>query len=367
MMKKRILALALVACLFIAQVPTALGIATVADLAKPVVVQVIAILDDWDYDTDITSEEVKAGSGIYIDARGYVVACYDLLSDADRFAIETAAGDRISCEMVGYDDGTNIAVLKFDEGDIGAQPLVRANSDDVMVGDAVISVGNPDQLPGSVLRGYVSGLKRRNVAGVQFMRPVELIQIDRSMKDSGGVLINEQGELLGILSGAGTENKAPATNSEPAGAEGQPMIVPNKDMTGIYDDWGFALPISKAGAVIDQLIENGKYVRPRMGVTVSDMEGPEEPIKDHPPAGAMVAELDPNGAAAQAGVMMYDVITHFDDVRILNMADLLNEVDRREVGDKVQITVYRCIDPISLGMLDNPESLNFTVDLRILD
>ena len=97
-------------------------------------------------------------------------------------------------------------------------------------------------------------------------------------------------------------------------------------------------------AFIDQIIDTGSVIRPRLGVTVADIDGPDEPMRKYPPIGAQVYTVEENGPSYRAGMQVGDVITEINGVRIRSYMDLLHELDKCEAGEKVSLKVFRYYD-----------------------
>ncbi len=323
-------------------------IPTIAQRVRPAVVQVINIAQSWSQLEGPRSEDAAYGSGVYIDARGYIVTNYHVVQGADLIDVETLAGERVRCTLVGADDGTDLAVL-LAEKPLDAEPVPMGDSDQLQIGELAIAIGNPGGseavLFGTVTAGIISALDRENVDSGHFTRRVSVIQTDAAINNgnSGGALLNAKGELIGI-----------------------PTLKYMYDYDTVFEGLGFAVPISVARPVIEQLIANGKVVRPRLGIVVETLEGPNEPLPKYPPAGARVMTVEPAGAAGVAGVKVYDVITAVDGVRVKGSGELIGEVDRHEAGETVRLSVYRCYAE-DMTLLADPVTLELDVELRLLD
>ena len=296
--------------------------------------------------------ELGGGSGTYIRASeegGYILTNYHVVSDAPIYTIKWLDGTEMDAELVGYDDGVDIAILSFSEPAPGdAQPVPLGSSDELEIGELVIAIGNPgagsDTLYGTVTAGIVSGLDRDANAG-NFSRRVKTIQTDAAINtgNSGGALLNAKGELVGI-----------------------PTLKYMYSTDVIYEGLGFCIPIDYVADAIDQIIENGTVVRPRLGITISAVDGPDEPMKTIAPAGLQVLEVERKGAAAKAGVQVYDIIYSANGQRTYTFADLSEVVDASEAGDTLSLEIYRYYDTDGTA-LSKYEHLTVEVELRILD
>ncbi|HKH75689.1 MAG TPA: PDZ domain-containing protein, partial [Rubrobacteraceae bacterium] len=195
---------------------------------------------------------------------------------------------------------------------------------DLTVGELAVSIGSPSGFQSTVTSGVVSGVGREVPAeltgGRQETSLVDLIQTDAAISpgSSGGALANRDGEVVGI-------NVAYLPPAE-TGAE----------------SIGFAIPAYTATSVADQLIENGEAVGPYMGVSLTDL-APETARRFGVEAefGALVAEVEPSGPAARAGIQAGDVVTALGEQEVRGSGDLVSALRRYVPGDRVEVTVLR--------------------------
>ncbi len=328
-------------------------IPAIAQAVRPSVVEVIVSEETWDPVTRIGKEtDVSGGSGTYIRASeegGYILTNYHVVADASIYTITWLDGTKMDAELVGYDDGVDIAILSFSEpAPEDAQPVPLGSSDELQIGELVIAIGNPgagsDVLFATVTAGIVSGLDR-DASADNFTRRVKTIQTDAAINvgNSGGALLNAKGELVGI-----------------------PTLKYMYSFDVIYEGLGFCIPIDYVRDAIDQIIENGVVVRPRLGLSVSAYDGPDEPMKTIAPAGLQVVEVERKGAAGKAGIQPYDVIYSANGERTYTFADLTAVIDAAQAGDVLTLEVYRYYDTDGTP-LSKYEHLTFDVELRILD
>jgi serine protease Do len=302
-----------------------------------------------------TSTSAVSGSGFIISEDGYILTNYHVVESGDAFQILWYNPDTddydiyMDVTLVGYDNGTDIAILKFEEpAPKGAEVLELGDSDRLELGDTAIVIGHPGaststtsvSLYGTVTAGVVSGLQRSDINAGNFSRSISLIQVDAAINsgNSGGALLDDRGQLVGIPTVKYTA------------AEGL----------------GFCIPINSVKDYINEIIETGSVVRPRMGIKVNNFDGPEEPIKNWPPIGIMVMEVEEGSPAEEAGLLMYDVIAEVDSVRVHNYDELTAELDKHKAGDVVTLKVYRYYDQEG-KKLASSETLDIGVELRILD
>ncbi|MDO4548465.1 MAG: trypsin-like peptidase domain-containing protein [Clostridia bacterium] len=317
---------------------------------RPAVVEVISIQQDWSVETGIVDRDVGSGSGVYVDDAGYIITNNHVIDDADKVKVILWDDTELDAEIVGCDEGIDIAVIKIEpQPDI--TPVPMGDSDQIEVGELAIAIGNPGTqssatLKGSVTAGIISAVGREEMGAGVFTRPVALIQTDAAINtgNSGGALLNARGELIGI-----------------------PMLKYIADAAAVYESLGFAIPINTIKPVYEQLVATGKMVRPMLGVTVVDNAGPYEPLKRYSPAGAKVYTVSPGTSAERSGILPNDIITHVNGVRVSVVNDLLREIDKHAVGDVLELTVCRFYDSVTGEALDDYETLTFSVELAIIN
>ena len=326
----------------------------IAERVRPAIVQLNTKQESWDPATRLAQvNEVGGGSACYIrkiegDAPGgYMLTNYHVVREADAYTALWLDGSETELELVGYDDGSDIAVLKFEgEAPGGAQPIPLGDSDALRIGELAIIIGNPGTADevffGSVTAGIISGLEREGVNADNFSHSITTIQTDAPINggNSGGALLNAKGELVGI-----------------------PTL---KYMT-IFEGLTFCIPISVVKGFIDQIIDNGSVVRPRMGVTVTSIDGPDEPMKRYPPCGAQVYSVEPGTPADKAGLKEKDVITEANGARIKSSQDMVNAVDRCGEGQDMELTVYRYKYDDEGNVTGGYEELHLKLQLQIID
>ena len=329
----------------------------IAANVRPSVVQVITSAATWDQRTrEVSTEEIGYGSGTYFRALdegegGYILTNNHVVDEGETYEIQWLDGTIMDATLVGADDGTDIAVLQFNEpAPEGATPVPLGDSDALQIGELAIVIGNPgsgeEVLFGTVTAGIISGLEREGVSAQgSFNRPVSTIQVDAAINtgNSGGALLNAQGELVGI-----------------------PTLKMTASYTTIYEGLGFCIPINTAKDIIEQLIENGEVVRPRLGVTVVAQDGPDEPMRNFPPAGVRIENVEEGTPADEAGLQRYDIITEINGVRVYTNDDLIGQIDQYSEGDTVELTICRYYSE-SGTPLAQYEVFTAEVELKIID
>ena len=329
----------------------------IAANVRPSVVQVITSAATWDQRTrEVSTEEIGYGSGTYFRALdegegGYILTNNHVVDEGETYQIEWLDGTIMDATLVGADEGTDIAVLQFNEpAPEGATPVPLGDSDASQIGELAIVIGNPgsgeEVLFGTVTAGIISGLEREGVSAQgSFNRPVSTIQVDAAINtgNSGGALLNAQGELVGI-----------------------PTLKMTASYTTIYEGLGFCIPINTAKDIIEQLIENGEVVRPRLGVTVVAQDGPDEPMRNFPPAGVRIENVEEGTPADEAGLQRYDIITEINGVRVYTNDDLIGQIDQYAAGDTVELTICRYYSENGTRLAQY-EVFTANVELEIID
>ena len=290
------------------------------------VVGVITNTQQWVRSSGEVKESMYAqGSGVVIQEGGYVLTNYHVIESGDSYQILMPSGEKVDAEIVGTDASLDLAVLKVDE-QYASQlvPVAIGTSSSLIVGSTVVAIGNPggEVLANTVTQGVVSALERSEVSGNNTTRNVDYIQHDAAINEgnSGGGLFNYKGELVGI-------NTLKYSGS----------VYSSVSFEGL----GFAIPVDTAYPIAMQLIENGKVIRPQMGITVKDFEGPDEPTGNYPPASVCVYGVNAGSSAEKAGMKQYDFIYAIDGERVTSFRELTALLDKYQAGDSVKVTVVR--------------------------
>ncbi|MBQ3080582.1 MAG: trypsin-like peptidase domain-containing protein [Clostridia bacterium] len=325
------------------------------EMVSPAVAVVACTTTVWDSKTGhVDTFEEGGGSCVYVDKGGYFITNYHVIAEADEVEIRTEDETAYAAEVVGYDEAADIAVLKIEE-EFDAEPVKIGSSSDLKVGEMIAVIGTPvsaEALYNTLTTGIVSGLDRNN-ADYESTRAIDLIQVDAAINpgNSGGALVNAKGELVGI-----PFMKYMVYFGETP--EGEELIV--------YEGISFAVPIDTAWPIAQSIIKNGVYNRPRFGVSVLDIDGPEEPLKNYPPKGLQIVEVEKNGSGWKAGLRVNDVITHVNGERVYNFRDYTKFVDKLEAGEAFEITIAR-YDDENGEKLKKFEVLTLKVVLKMMD
>jgi len=272
----------------------------------------------------------SGGSGVIVDKEGYILTNNHVVEGADKVKVRLNDGREFTATMKGQDPRTDLAVLHIKAKDLPA--AILGDSDKLEVGEWAIAIGSPFGLEHTVTVGVISAKGRSGLGTGTYE---DFIQTDASINpgNSGGPLINIDGEVIGINA----------------------MII--QPGTGI----GFAIPINMAKQILNDLIKQGKVVRPWLGISVQDLT-PEmmEYFKVKEKEGVLVGQVYPGTGAEKAGLASGDIIKSVDDKVIKNVNELVKEIQKKKVGQKVKLNIIRdgkamTIEVTTASMPDKPE------------
>ena len=292
-----------------------------------------------------TQPKVGFGSGVILSADGYIVTNNHVIDGADEISVTLNDNRTFPARLVGSDENTDLALIKI-ETDDKLPFLTVGDSDNLKVGEWVLAVGNPFNLTSTVTAGIVSA-KARSL-GVYNGGIESFIQTDAAINqgNSGGALVNAQGELVGIN----------AVLSSP---------------TGSYAGYGFAIPSSIMTKVVSDLKEFGTVQRAVLGImggTVTSELNDKEELGTVD--GVYVQEVTEDGAAQKAGIEKGDVITGLNGKNIKTMAELQEALAKCVPGAEIKVKVLRdkkekTID-VTLTNVQGNTAVVKNVDLDIL-
>lgn len=287
-----------------------------ARIGTPAVVRIAvknSTYEFWNESGPITS----AGSGVLITQDGYLVTNHHVLAAGNKYEVTTADKKKYAATLVGSDESTDIAVLKIEK--TLCPFLTLANSDSVQVGQSVIAIGNPYQLNSTVTSGIVSA-KGRTIDLLKGDYPLEsFIQTDAVFNEgnSGGALINVDGELIGI-------NTAIFTKS------------------GKFEGYSFAIPSNIVRKMVSDIISYGKVQRAMLGVGIEDISDRlGKRIGAEPETGVYVNRVSRNSAAEKAGIKNGDIITAINGVEVRSYPALQEQIALFHPGDVVNLQFKR--------------------------
>ncbi|MBI5914067.1 MAG: trypsin-like peptidase domain-containing protein [Bacteroidetes bacterium] len=264
-----------------------------------------------------TSEPSSGGSGVIISSDGYIITNNHVIDGGGKVEVSLNNKRIYTAEVVGKDPYTDLALLKINAS--GLQPLRYADSDNVQVGEWVLAVGNPFNLTSTVTAGIVSA-KGRNINILQGMYSIEsFIQTDAVVNpgNSGGALVNMQGELVGINAAIMSE-------------------------TGAYEGYSFAIPSNLVKKIMRDLKEFGTAQRALLGVRIKDVDN--EIAADFnlgDVEGVLVRTVDTGSSAEDAGLEKNDIIIGVNGVKTASVPELQEQIARFRPGNSVSLDIIR--------------------------
>lgn len=260
-----------------------------------------------------------AGSGVIISGDGYIVTNNHVVAGADEILVKLNDNTEYKGRIIGLDETTDLALVKVEAKNLPA--ITIGNSDALKIGEWVLAVGNPFNLTSTVTAGIVSAKARSLGAnGVE-----SFIQTDAAINagNSGGALVNDRGELVGINA----------------------MLY---SQTGSYAGYGFAIPTTIMNKVVADLKEFGVVQRALLGVRGMDVTNYIDVEKDKgnevdlgTNKGIYIQEVEPKTTAEELGLQKGDVVTSIDGKEVTKMAELQEALSQRRPGDKVKVTYVR--------------------------
>lgn len=262
-------------------------------------------------------EVAGSGSGVIISEDGYISTNNHVVKNATEIEVTLNNKQTYKATIVGTDPTTDLALLKIDENNLPA--IYYGNSDNVNIGEWVLAVGNPFNLNSTVTAGIVSA-KGRNINILKEDYAIEsFIQTDAAVNpgNSGGALVNQNGELIGI-------NTAIASN------------------TGSYTGYSFAVPVNMVKKIMGDLLKYGTVQRALLGVQIRNINpelAKENGIENL--NGVYISKLMDNGAAKEGGLEEGDIIRKVGNTKISSSSELQEQIGQFHPGDKVQITFER--------------------------
>jgi serine protease DegQ len=272
---------------------------------------------------DDAQRSSSLGSGVIVSPEGFILTNHHVVEGADEIEIALADGKKLLAKVVGNDPDTDLAVLRVSTGSLPA--ITFGQSEAMRVGDVVLAIGNPFGVGQTVTSGIVSALGRSQLGINTFEN---FIQTDAAINpgNSGGALIDAQGNLVGINS---------AIYSRSGGSMGI----------------GFAIPVSTAKMVLEQIIKTGSVTRGWIGVEVQEITGAlAESLKLPDAKGAIIAGVLRGGPADKAGVKPGDVLLAIEGKPVNDPQSMLNLVAGLAPGESAKLSLRRGQEPIELAV-----------------
>ena len=261
-----------------------------------------------------------SGSGFIVDANGLILTNAHVVDGANEVTVKLTDRREFTAKVLGSDPRTDIAVLKIDAKDLPVAKLGSTRS--LNVGDWVLAIGSPFGFENTVTAGVVSAKSRSlpDGSGVAFLQTDVAI----NPGNSGGPLFNSQGEVVGINS----------------------QIY---SRSGGYQGVSFSIPIDLATRIQQQIVQHGKVDHARLGVVVQEVnQALADSFKLPTPAGALVAQVEPGGPAAKAGIKAGDVVRSIDGQPVVASGDLPAYIAPLNPGRDVKLEVWRQGKPVEL-------------------
>jgi S1-C subfamily serine protease len=296
-------------------------VVAVYESAAPGVVNISTVVIAYDFFMRPVPQEGGTGSGFVYDAEGHIVTNYHVVENAEELSVTLADGEVYPAQIVGVDPSNDLAVVRIDVENL-PQPIALGDSDVLRVGEFVVAIGNPFGLERTLTVGVISSLGRviQSPDG-RFIG--EAIQTDAAINpgNSGGPLLDLEGRVIGV-------------NSQ--------IISPSRASAGI----GFAVPVNTVKRVVPQLIAQGRYAHPWLGVqplglTPERAQAFREAGMDVPvDQGLLMIEVLPGGPADRAGIRGGDRIVQLGNVQLPLGGDIVTAINGEAVDDLQELTVY---------------------------
>jgi S1-C subfamily serine protease len=254
-------------------------------------------------------QDEDTGSGIVVSANGTILTNYHVVENAIKVTVSFEKGKSVEAKVVGTDPSNDLAVLRISTDGLTLHPLTLGDSSNVQVGDPVYAIGNPFDLERTLTTGVISALQRQITAPNGFAIN-NVLQTDAPINpgNSGGPLLNTAGEVIGINSQIET------------GGSGDGSV-------GI----GFSIPINTAKAELPALEKGGEVRGAYLGLTSLTIDGSLQALNLPVKAGALVESVEPNTAAAKAGIRGGTVSTTTEDGQVAVGGDIIVKIDNKEV------------------------------------
>jgi 2-alkenal reductase len=261
-----------------------------------------------------------SGTGFFITNDGYIITNNHVVEGTQEVEIILSDGTQQTADFVGSDPYSDIAVLKAN----GNVPAVAAlgNSDALDPGESVIAIGSPlGDFKNTVTVGVVSATGRSIDTGKGYSIE-NLIQTDAAINqgNSGGPLVNLAGEVIGVNT----------------------LVVRQSPSGSVAEGLGFAIPMNTARAIAEQIIEQGYFARPYMGVSFQPIN-PEIAARYDLPAewGVFITNVEPGSPASEAGIQEGDIITRVGDIALDETHSYVNALFSYQPGDQIPLVVMR--------------------------
>ena len=292
-------------------------------------------IEDFIFGESYKKPQVGSGSGVIISSDGYIVTNHHVIENSDKIQITTNNNQTYDARIIGSDEQNDIALLKINsESELPYATF--GDSDNSKIGEWVLAVGNPFNLTSTVTAGIISAKSRSLDPTGRTTQ--SYIQTDAAVNpgNSGGALINDKGELIGINTAI-------------------------QSQTGSYVGYSFAVPSNIARKVIEDILEFGDVQYGFLGVTGTSLNSSRaKQLNINETEGFYINGIDKESGAFSAGIKIGDVIKDIDGIKISKFSDLKGYLNTKRPNDIVQINLNRNNKPLKLKVqLNKNERINF--------
>ncbi|MGM9893772.1 MAG: S1C family serine protease [Ligilactobacillus ruminis] len=296
-------------------------------------------LEDLFGDSSSSETSTSEGSGVIYKKDGntaFVVTNNHVISGANKVEVLLSSGKKVKASVVGHDSVSDLAVLKIDASNV-KQVATFGNSDNISVGETVLAIGSPlgSEYATSLTQGIISAKKRTidvTDSNGTSTGQATVIQTDAAINpgNSGGPLINLAGQVIGI-------------NSMKLSSTGSSISSASTSVEGM----GFAIPSNEVVSIINQLVQNGKVVRPALGISLVDLDYVSEAdrsktlnLPSKVTSGVVVMKVNASSPLKNTDISKYDVIVSLGGKKVSGLSSLRTELYSHKVGDTVEIQYY---------------------------
>jgi S1-C subfamily serine protease len=296
--------------------------------------------------TDQVNGTSGVGSGFVFDKKGHIITNSHVVKDAKKVVVTFLDGRSYNAEVIGFDEFTDIGVIKVNADLSLLKPLTLGDSSNLKVGESIAAIGNPFGLSGSMTSGIVSQLGRLLPSGLGYSIP-DVIQTDAAINpgNSGGPLLNMRGEIVGINTAI-------------------------QSTTGEFTGVGFAVPSQTIAKIVPSLIENGKYHHPWMGIAGRDIDPDLAKVLNlNDTVGFLVITVVEDSPAAKAGIHGSSETVEVEGIKYSVGGDIILSVDGKQVRkiDDILVHLQRAKsvgDEMVLEILRDGRTTNITITLE---
>ncbi|SDI19980.1 trypsin-like peptidase domain-containing protein [Winogradskyella thalassocola] len=290
------------------------SIHSVVHVKNTAIVNAPISMRDYFYGRSSQRAQVGTGSGVIISPTGYIVTNNHVIKNANEISITLNNNKSYMAELIGTDETTDIALLKI-EADEDLPFMAFGDSDNAKIGEWVLAVGNPFNLNSTVTAGIISA-KSRDLSGQNMQ---SFIQTDAAVNpgNSGGALVNTNGDLIGINTAISSQ-------------------------TGSYIGYSFAVPSNIARKIVNDIMEYGNVQNGILGVSGGALNSEAaEKLEVKATEGFYVSEVQEGTGAEKAGIQSGDIIRKIDNVEINKFSDLSGYLKTKSPNDVVNVTLLR--------------------------